>query len=431
MTPALRACATATAPDDDDLVVVGLSHRTAPLDVRESLAIPTAGLGPLLQRLREETGITEAMVLSTCNRVEVYATGGSAAHEAIASFLKRSSRAPVELEAHLYRLAGEEAVRHAFRVASGLDSLVLGEAQILGQVKDAYESARAAGTLGPALSALRHRTFSVAKRARTETGISRHAISVSHVAVELARKIFGTLERRHVVLVGSGSMCALAGRRLADAGAQIVVLGRTLERAAELAASLGARTAAFGALREELAEADIVVAGTASPVTVIAREDVEAACSARGGRPLFLIDIAVPRDVEPAVRDVANVFLYDLDDLRTVAEANLRERKRQAELAEELVGREAGEFSRWRRAREAAPLLTEMRRRAEQIRRAETDQARRRMGPLTPEQGAALEATTTAIVNKLLHAPTVHLRQLAEDGEATDVRPLRAALGLS
>ncbi|HEY2946603.1 MAG TPA: glutamyl-tRNA reductase [Vicinamibacteria bacterium] len=431
MTSPLRACATATASDEDDLVVVGLSHRTATLDARESLAIPTGGLGPLLERLREETGVTEAMVLSTCNRVEVYATGGSAAQGPIASFLKRSSRAPVELEAHLYRLAGEEAVRHAFRVASGLDSLVVGEPQILGQVKAAYEAARAAGTLGPELSALRHRTFSVAKRARTETGIGRHAISVSHVAVELARKIFGTLERRQVVLVGSGSMCALAGRRLAGAGAQIVVLGRTLERAADLAASLGARSAAFGALREELAQADIVVAGTASPLTVISREDVEAARSARGGRPLFLIDIAVPRDVEPAVKDLANVFLYDLDDLRTVADANLRERKRQAELAEDLVGREAGEFSRWRRAREAAPLLTEMRRRAEQIRRSETDAARQRMGPLTPEQEAALEATTTAIVNKLLHAPTVHLRELAQEGDGADVRRLRAALGLS
>jgi glutamyl-tRNA reductase len=269
MNPALRP--PEAAVDKDGIVVVGLSHRTAPLEVREALAIPTAGLGPLLQRLCAEAGLTEAMLLSTCNRVEVYAAGGAAAQEAIGAFLKRSSRAPLELESHLYRLDGEDAIAHAFRVASGLDSLVVGEPQILGQVKDAYEAARAAGTLGPALHALRHRTFSAAKRARTETGIGRHAVSVSHVAVELARKIFGTLEGRQVMLVGSGSMCALAGRRLADAGAQIVVLGRTFERASELAASLGARAAVFGALREELAHADIVVAGTASPVTVIAR----------------------------------------------------------------------------------------------------------------------------------------------------------------
>jgi glutamyl-tRNA reductase len=431
MSAFLRLVPAQPAVDDDEIVIVGLSHRTAPLDIREALAIPTAGLPPILQRLCEEARLTEAMILSTCNRVEIYARGGAAAQEAIAAFLKGCSRKPIELDAHLYRLAGEEAVRHAFRVAAGLDSLVVGEPQILGQVKEAYEAARLAGTLGPALSALRHRTFSVAKRARTETGIGRHAVSVSHVAVELAGKIFGRLERRRVLLVGSGSMCALAGRRLADEGAEIVVLGRTFERAADLAASLGAHTAAFGALREELAQADIVVTGTAAPVTVIAREDVEAARSARGSRPLFLIDIAVPRDIEAAVKDVPNVFLYDLDDLRSVAQANLRERRRQAELAEVLVRRQAWEFSRWRRSREAAPLLGDMRRRAEEIRRAETDQARKRMGALTPEQDAALEAMTTAIVNKLLHAPTVHLRQLAEEGERIDVRQLRAALGLS
>jgi glutamyl-tRNA reductase len=251
--------------------------------------------------------------------------------------------------------------------------------------------------------------------------------------VELARKIFHPLRGRQVLLVGSGKMCALAAQRLVQEGAEITVLGRTLARAQELAAALGGRPVPFGALREELARADIVISGTAAPGTVIAREDVERARAGRGGRPLFVIDIAMPRDVEPAARDLEGVFLYDLDDLKAVADANLRARQREAGEAETLASREAREFMAWQRSRGAAPLLVELRRRGDLIRREETEGAHRRMGTLTPEQENALEAVTAAIVNKLLHAPTVHLKQMAaqEDGDPRQDTLVRALFGLA
>jgi glutamyl-tRNA reductase len=412
------------------VVVVGVSHHGAPVEVRERLSVPAAGLATVLHWLRDEVALPEAVVLSTCNRFEVYAAADEAAVERLVGAL--CGRAGRDLGGCLYRMSGEEAARHAFRVASGLDSLVLGEPQVLGQVKDAYQAAADAGTLGPMLGALRHRTFSVAKRARTETGIGRHAISISHVAVELARKIFGRLEGRQVVLVGSGKMCSLAARRLGQEGAAVSVVGRTLERARELAATLGGRALPFAALREAMAGADIVISGTSSPGTVVAREDVERAVAGRGGRPLFLVDIALPRDVDPAVREVAGVFLYDLDDLRAVAEANLCARRREASHAEELVAREARDFEASQRVRGALPLLAELRRRADAIRRQEMEQALRRMGPLSPQQQEAMEAVSAAIVNKLLHAPTVHLRQMAREGdEVPQVMFVRALLGLA
>lgn len=412
------------------VAVVGVSHHSTPVELRERLAVPAAQLGDTLRWLRHEVGIPEAVILSTCNRFEVYAGADEAALERLVDRL--SERAGRDLDGFLYRLAGEEAVRHAFRVAAGLDSLVVGEPQVLGQVKDAYQAAEEARTLGPLLTALRHRTFSVAKRARTETGIGRHAVSISHVAVELARKIFGRLEGRQVLLVGSGKMCSLAARRLAQEGAVVSVVGRTLARAQELAASLGGRPLPLGALREELASADIVISGTASPATVVSREDVERATSARGGRPLFLVDIALPRDVDPAVRQVPGAFLYDLDDLRAVAESNLCERRREASQAEALVAREAQEFQASQRARGAMPLLVELRRHGDTIRRQELERALRRMGPLSAEQLQALEAVSAAIVNKLLHAPTVHLRQLAREGDEIPHAPfVRALFGLA
>jgi glutamyl-tRNA reductase len=403
-------------PPERSIVVAGISHHTADVGLREALAFGAAELPRTLRDLRQGLALPEVMVLSTCNRVEAYAAGDEPAIARLVGWL-RERGGPSLAGDGLYLYAGERAVLHSFRVASGLDSLVVGEPQILGQVKDAFEAAQQAGTMGPMLSALRHRTLTVAKRVRTETGIGRHAVSVSHVAVELARKIFDPLRGRQVLLVGSGKMCALAARRLAQEGAEITVLGRTLARAQELAAALGGRPVPFGALRGELARADIVISGTASPGTVIARADVESARGGRGGRPLFLIDIALPRDVEPAARELEGVFLYDLDDLKAVADANLRARQREASEAEALAAREAREFMAWQRSRGAAPLLVELRKRGDLIRRQEIERARRRMGDLTPEQENALEAVTAAIVNKLLHAPTVHLKQMAQEGE--------------
>jgi len=419
------------------IVLVGLSHRTSPLPVRESLAFSQDRLPEALRRMRQEGGVAEAMILSTCNRVELYGRGeddedGGRLEEFLCAF---HGRPRDEIAPYVYRLTGADAVRHAFRVAASLESMVIGEPQILGQVKDAYQAAETAGTLGSALNALRNRSLAAAKRARTETGIGENAVSVSYVAVELARKIFGQLRDRNVLLVGAGKMSELAARHLVRSGARATVLGgRTFERAEALAAALGGRPAPFESLRAELAAADIVISGTGAPGIVVHREDVEHARAARGGRhqrPLFLIDIAVPRDIDPAARKVGGVFLYDLDDLKAVAEANLRERQKEASAAEGLVEREVREFLEWQKSLDVVPILVELRRRADQIRQSEMERARRRLGPLTPEQEAALEAATTAIVNKLLHSPTVLIKEIARNGYAAEqVALIRKLLGL-
>jgi glutamyl-tRNA reductase len=414
------------------IVIVGLSHETAPLAVREALAFPKERLADALARLRRETPLGEAMILSTCNRVEVYGRAVEPCSDAVAAFLAQyHERRPEEIEPHLYRLEGEEAVRHAFRVAASLDSMVLGEPQILGQVKDAYEAAEKAGSLGSVLNALRNRSIAAAKRARSETAIGRNAVSVSHVAVELARKIFGSLRDRSVLLVGAGKMSELAARQMVRDGALAsVVGGRRFEKAEQLAAALGGRAAPFETLREELAQTDIVISGTGATGLVIRKEDVEAIQPARRGRPLFLIDIAVPRDVEPEVGRLTGVFLYDLDDLKSVSEANLRERRKEAAAAEAILDQEIREFGEWRRSLDVVPILVELRKRADEIRKAELEKARRRLGPLTTEQESALEAATTAIVNKILHVPTVQLKELAGNGHAEHVGLVRKLFGL-
>jgi glutamyl-tRNA reductase len=419
------------------IVVVGLSHRTAPLPLRERLAVGREHLPALLQRLRTEAGLAEAMLLSTCNRVEVYGRVQDGADaQALDWFLGLGGGpARAELEASVYRLTGAAAIRHAFRVAASLESMVIGEPQILGQVKDAYQVAEETGTLGSTLNALRNRSLAAAKRARTETGIGRNAVSVSYVAVELARKIFGELKDKNILLVGAGKMSELAARHLVRSGARATVLGgRTIGRAEELAAALGGRAAAFETLREEMAVADIVISGTAAPGIVIRKDDVESARSAKRGRhqrPLFLIDIAVPRDIDPAARQLGGVFLYDLDDLKSVAEANLRLRMREAAAAEALVDAEVSEFLEWQKSLDVVPLLVELRRRGEEIRRGEIEKARARLGTLTPEQEQALEAATAAIVNKMLHGPTVQLKELAKDGHPPElIGIIKRLLGL-
>jgi glutamyl-tRNA reductase len=414
------------------IVVVGLNHETAPVAVREALAFPKEGLAEALSRVREEAGLGEAVILSTCNRVEVYGRSPSASVDAVAAFLASYHQRRLEdVAPHLYRLEGEAAVRHAFRVAASLDSMVMGEPQILGQVKEAYHAAVTAGSLGSVLTALRNRSIAAAKRARSETAIGRNAVSVSHVAVELARKIFGDLRDRAVLLVGAGKMSEVAARQMVRDGARASVLGgRTFEKAEQLAAALGGRAAPFEDLRVELARADIVISGTGAAGVVIRREDVEAAQAARRGRPLFVIDIAVPRDVAEDAGRVSGVFLYDLDDIKTVAEANLRERKKEASAAEAILEHEIREFLEWRRSLEVVPLLVELRKRGDEIRRTEIEKARRRLGPLTDEQEKALEAATTAIVNKLLHGPTVQLKQMAGNGQPEHVGFIRKLFGL-
>jgi glutamyl-tRNA reductase len=412
---------------------LGVSHRTAPLPIRESLSFPGARLGEALSRIRAEAALAEAMILSTCNRVEIYGRGSDPGIGAqLLAFLCRfHGRAPGSLEGYTYEFHGDEAVRHAFRVAASLESMVVGEPQILGQVKEAYQAAELAGSLGSFLNALRNRSLSAAKRIRSETGLGHNAVSVSSVAVELARKIFRDLKDRNVLLVGAGKMTELAARQLVRSGARATVVGgRTFARAEELAASLGGRAAPLETLRDELGKADIVISGTGAPDIVIRREDVEA--SRRSGQsPLFLIDIAVPRDVDPGVGKMGGVFLYDLYDLKSLAEANMRERLKEVVGAEALLDTEVRQFIGWQKSLEVIPLLVELRRRGEAIRAEELARARGRLGPLSPEQEQALEAVTTAIVNKILHAPTVQLKEMASNGNSAEqVSLVKRLLGL-
>jgi glutamyl-tRNA reductase len=310
--------------------------------------------------------------------------------------------------------------------------MVLGESQILGQVKQAYEAAEEAGSLGSVLNALRNRSYAAAKRARTETAIGRNAVSVSHVAVELARKIFGNLKDRAVLLVGAGKMSEVAARQMVKDGARAAVLGgRTLEKAEQLAAALGGRSAPLAALRAEMERVDVVISGTGAPGLVVHRDDVEAAQAARRHRPLFLIDIAVPRDIEPSAGKVTGVFLYDIDDLKSVSDANLRERQKEAASAQSIVDQEIREFLDWRHSLDVVPLLVELRGRADEVRRGEIEKARRHLGVLTPEQERAIDAMTCGIVNKLLHSPTVRLKEMARNGNHTEhVGLIRKLFGL-
>jgi glutamyl-tRNA reductase len=416
------------------IVIVGASHRSSPLALREAIAFPRERLEEALALACQQPNVAEAMILSTCNRVEVYArTREEGAEPALVSFLcSFHGRDRDELAPFLYCLTGPHAVKHAFRVAASLDSMVIGEPQILGQVKEAYQVAEEAGTLGPTLGALRNRSLAAAKKARTETGIGRNAVSVSYVAVELARKIFGDLNDRSFVLVGTGKMSELAARHLVRSGARATVVGvRTLDRAENLAAVLGGRAVPLSALGEELTVADIVVSGTGAPGLVIRHEDVEQARRrARHGKPLFLIDIAVPRDIEPSVARLPGVFLYDMDALRVVAEANLRERRKEAIAAEAVLEREVRDFLDWEMSLDAVPLLVELRKRADEIRRGELERAKGRLG-LTQEQEEALDAATSAIVNKILHPPTVYLKEIAKNGLASEHLGLvRKLLGL-
>ena len=405
------------------VAVAGLSFRSASVAEREAVAVPAAALPEALARLLRLPGVAGAVILSTCNRVEAYVDAEESALDAVAATVCSGAGAGV------FRLRGVDAARHAFRVAAGLDAMALGDAQVLGQWKAAFRAAEAAGTLSPALARLRDRAIRAARDARTHTGVGRHALSISHVAVELVRKVFADLAGRRVLILGSGKMCAQAARRLVDAGAlATVVAGRYLENATRLAEALGATAVPAEDLAAQLASHDVVITGTACPTTVIGRAMVEAAMRERRGRPQLLVDIAMPRDVDAAVRSIPGVFLYDIDDLRSVAEANARERGREASAAERVVADAVAAYAA--EHDDSAPLVVRLRRHAEEIRRDELARARARLAGLTAEQEAAVEAATRAIVNKLLHAPTAQLRALGQSGNEAELRLASALLGV-
>ena len=402
------------------LFVAGLSHRNAPVELREQLAVDEDKLRELLRDIAATGVVREALILSTCNRVEVYAIAdvpGEARAAAFRRLCHQRGVEPAPVETALYTHAEGDAVRHAFRVASSLDSMLVGEPQILGQVKDAFALAQSCETVGPALHMLFTQAFAVAKRVRTETEIARHAVSVSFAAVELAKKIFEGLEGKAVLLVGAGKMSELAARHLIDQGAfPLYVANRTWVRAQELARALAGTAVPFDELTTALAAVDIVIASTGAPEPVIRRETVNRVIPTRRGRPLFFIDIAVPRDVEEAVDTLDGVYRYDIDDLKQVVDANIRERAREAHRAEALVEREVAKFLARLGDVEVIPTIVSLRERLEAIRAGEVKRTLARLPGATPETREALEAMSSAIVNKILHAPITKLRESSRAG---------------
>ncbi len=404
------------------LVLVGLNHKSAPLSERERMGFSDADLPDALGRLTRLEPVKEGMILSTCNRVEILARAADfrGGISAVKGFLARDRGVtPEEVERYTYQYEGRDAVRHLFRVASGLDSMVLGEPQILGQVKRAYAAARGAGTTGAVLEHLLQQGLSAAKRVRSETGISRHAVSVAFAAVELARRIFGELGTRSALLLGAGKMTELAAENLVAGGvSRVVVTNRTYSRAVELAERFGGVAVNWDERFSQLEKVDIVVTGTAAPQPILDKTTVQKAIRARRSRPLFLIDIAVPRDVEPSVNEIDNVYLYDIDDLQGVVDANLEERQREAEIAERMIEGEVDAFDRWRQSLEVAPTIVALRETLHGLARRELERFRRKLGPLTPDQEHAVEELTRSLIQKVLHPPIQHLKRCAERGEA-------------
>jgi glutamyl-tRNA reductase len=400
------------------IVVVGLSHRTAPIAVREKLVLDQEGLPDFLRELVQQPEVGEALLVSTCNRVELVAAGrGGFASDlpqvAKACIAALAARAP-DIAAHLYAHTGGTAVRHLFRVAASLDSMVLGEPQILGQVKDAYELARRAGTVGSVLHRTLPRAIRAAKRVRTETAIGSGQVSVPSVAVDLTRQIFGDLTGRVALLVGSGEMAEAVARLLKVAGASIVVVGRTLSKVEALAQSVGGAARPWPALKQSIVEADVVVTSTSAPHYVVDYEMVNAARRARRGKNQFFIDLAVPRDVDPRIEELDGEFLYNVDDLSKVVSETLSTRTREAASAEAIVGREAEGYDRWADAEQATPTIVALRSRLSSALEEEMSRSfRGKLKHLNADDRAAVGKMLESAVNRLLHQPTVRLRQAA------------------
>jgi len=396
------------------LLVTGVSHKTAPVEIRECLAFPEPALPAALQALKSREGVSEACILSTCNRVEITVTTDDSAdpRALVDAFLEESRLvAPDNIEPYLYRHEGQNAIHHLFRVASSLDSMVVGEPQILGQLKSAYTAAKTEGALRGWLEGLLERAFSVAKRVRSETGIGQMAVSVSYAAVELARKIFGSLDNRTVMIAGAGKMSELAARHLRRSGAtHVFVTNRTHERAIEMATLFQGTPVEYTRFLSMLPEVDILIASSGAPHYILHKDEMQRVISARRNRPMFLIDIAVPRNIEPAVNDLDNVFLYDIDDLQEVVNANLRERLKEAQRAEEIVKQEVERTMARLKVQEVAPTIVSLQEELERIRQAEIEKVRRKYGPVTPQQEEAWDMLTRGIINKVAHGPISELR---------------------
>jgi glutamyl-tRNA reductase len=419
------------------LALIGVNHKTAPIEVRERIAISRDDLPETTRALAAVPGVTECMIVSTCNRVEILAaveqqSATDTPTSSLTAFLYRHfGLDPLLLAPHLYEHHDQEAVRHLFRVAASLDSMVVGEPQILGQVKEAFAVARAAGTVSSQLEHLLQSAFAAAKKVRTETEIGSNSVSIASVAVELARQIFGSLEGRTVFLVGAGKMSELAARHLVQQGAgTILVTNRTLERARRMAENFQGQVIPFEQLYEAASQADIVISSTGAPHPIFRREHGQAFMHRRRNRPMFFIDIAVPRDVDPEMGKLEGLFVYDIDDLQQVAVAHKSERSREAVAAETLIEGEVERFHQRQRTVNVAPAIVALQQQAEEIRQGELRRAQGRLGALSAEQIAAVEALTRGLVNKFLHPPMQALKQAARENDATRLDALCEAWSL-
>jgi len=402
------------------LILLGVNHLTAPLDVRERMAISPGDLAEATRSLLRHPGVREGLILSTCNRVEVVAEEDAAHVPDLRGFLREyfSLQAAV-IEPHLYEFREGEAVRHLFRVASSLDSMVVGEPQILGQVKESYAVAREVGAVSTSLERLLQSAFTVAKKVRTETEIGSSSVSIASVAVDLAHRIFGSLQGRQVLLVGAGKMSSLAARHLMQQGAkQILVANRTPERAQQLAAEFHGLAVPFADLQEHAPKADIIITSTGAQGYVFTAAQAQAILQRRKGRPVFFIDIAVPRDVEPAANGVDGAFVYSIDDLQQVAQTNRLQRSAEAQAAEKIVSREVERFQQRVQTLDAVPAILALQQHAEALRLAEMERAHSRLGGMSVEQQAAVDALTKSLMNKFLHAPMQQMRDAAQSGNS-------------
>jgi glutamyl-tRNA reductase len=402
------------------LVLIGVNHKTAPIELRERIAISREELPLTTRALAAVPGVAECMIVSTCNRVELLAAV-DAPDADLTGFLHRHfGLDPALLGPHLYEHRDREAVRHLFRVAASLDSMVVGEPQILGQVKEAFAVARVAGAVAGQLEHLLQSAFAAAKKVRAETEIGSNSVSIASVAVDLARKIFGSLAGRTVFLVGAGKMSELAGRHLVQQGADtILVTNRTQERARLMAEAFLGRVIPFEQLYEAASQADIVITSTGAPHPIFRREHGQAFLHRRRNRPMFFIDIAVPRDVDPAMGKLEGIFVYDIDDLQQVAAAHMAERSREASDAETLIAAEVERFQQRRRTVNVAPAIVALQHQAEEIRQAELRRVQARLASLSEEQAAAVDALTRGMVNKFLHPSMQALKKAArEDDQA-------------
>ena len=411
-----------------NVVLVGVSHKTAPVDIREKLHFPEPRLGEALHQLRTQFGFEESLILSTCNRVELVAETSipdEGLHQLKQFIYAFHQVQPDNFERFLYSYTQTEAVHHIFRVASSLDSMVLGEPQILGQIKNAFTLAKGAGSVGRTLNSVMTRAFYVAKRVRSETGIAGSAVSVSYAAVELAKKIFNKLTGKTVLILGAGKMSEMAANHLTHSGvSRVMVWNRSYPSAVEVARLFKGEAILPEELFKHIQQADIIISSTGAPHFILTREDGERIIHLRKNHPVFIIDIAVPRDVDPEINKVNNIFLYDIDDLRNVVDANMRQRQKEAQSAEDIVRQEVESFVRHSQTLDVAPTIVRLREHWEKVRLDELAKNRKRFGDLSREQEVALENLTQSLLNKMLHGPISELKRVSSqpaDGTALDV----------